>query len=86
MLDVFSTLSTWYSLQQPPRTVCPELVHASMDRKYGFFMVEEPDAHLVSFSRRVLRTLPDGRHVLQSTRTSANDFQRTTRTPGVVAP
>ncbi len=86
ILDVFSTISTYYSLQQPPRQVCDAIVHPSMDRKYGLFMVEEPNAHHVSFSRKILRTLPDGRHILQSTRTSANDFQRTSRTPGVVAP
>ncbi len=86
ILDLFTTISTWMSLQQPPIAVCTELVNSAMDRKYGLFMVDEPDAHLVSFSRRVLRTLPDGRHILQSTRTSANDFQRTSRTPGVVTP
>ncbi len=86
MLDVFTGISNYMANQQPPIAVCPELVHASMDRKYGVFMIDEPDKHLVSFSRKILRTLPDGRHVLQSTRTSANDFQRTSRTPGVVAP
>lgn len=86
LLDVLTTISDWMANQQPPIPVCPELVHASMDRKYGVFQIDEPDAHLMSIHRKVLRTLPDGRHILQSTRTSANDFHRAPRSPGVVSP
>lgn len=86
LLDVFTSISDYMAKQQPPIGVCPELIHPSMDRQYGVFMLDEPDAHLVSFSRKVLRTLPNGRHILQSTRNSANDFHRTPRSPGVVSP
>lgn len=86
MLDVFTSISTWMSRQQPPIGVCPELVHASMDRQYATLMDDTEDDWAVSFSRRILRTLPNGQHVLQHTRNSANDFQRTPRTPGVVSP
>ena len=43
------------------------------------------DSYWPSFKRKVLRYLPDGRAVLQNTRTSANDFEFTfPRTPGSV--
>lgn len=84
MLDVFTTSTTYYLQQQPPTTLCPQIVNAAMDRQYGFFQADSPDEYLVSISRKVLTTLPDGRLVLQHTRTSANDFQRTPRTPGTV--
>lgn len=86
MLDVFTTITTYFATRQPPLTPCPELVHASMDRRYGIFLSDTPDDYLESVSRKVLTTLPNGRLVLQHTRTSANDFKRTPRTPGVVAP
>ncbi len=85
VLDVLATSSTYLLLQWKPTPVfCPALVHPSIDGKYGFFLEENPDEHLVSISRKVLDTLPDGRLLLQHTRTSANDFHRTPRTPGVV--
>ncbi|MEO5590247.1 MAG: DUF4876 domain-containing protein [Gemmatimonadaceae bacterium] len=84
MLDVFTTSNTYYLQQQPPTTLCPQIVNAAMDRQYGFFQADSPDEYLVSISRKVLTTLADGRLVLQHTRTSANDFQRTPRTPGTV--
>lgn len=84
ILDVFGTSTTWFALQQPPITTCSQLVNAAMDRQYGFFLVEAPDDYLISVSRKILMTLPNGQLVLQHTRTSANDFQRTPRTPGVV--
>jgi len=86
ILDVFTSISTWMSRQQPPIGVCPELVHASMDRQYATLQQDSEHDWAVSFSRRVLRTLPNGQHVLQYTRNSANDFQRTPHTPGVVSP
>jgi len=43
------------------------------------------DWYWPSFKRKVVRYLPDGRAVLQNTRTSAQDFEYTfPRTPGVV--
>jgi hypothetical protein len=84
LLDVFTSISNWMSLQQPPVATCSELVHSSMDRKLGVLMVENATKHQVSISRKVLRTLPDGRRVLQSTRSSANDFHRTPLNPGVI--
>jgi hypothetical protein len=47
-------------------------------------LAEEPNRYLVSISRKVLRTLPDGRRVLQSTRSSVNDFHRTPLSPGAI--
>lgn len=86
MLDTYTTISTYYANKQPPLIACPQLLNAAMDRKYGIFLGDTPDDYLISASRKVLTTLPDGRLVLQHTRTSANDFKRTPRTPGVVAP
>nr|MBA3406006.1 DUF4876 domain-containing protein [Gemmatimonadaceae bacterium] len=84
MLDVLTTANTFLTQQQPPIIFCPQMVNAAIDRRYGFFQADTPDEYLVSISRKVLTTLPDGRFVLQHTRTSANDFQRTPRTPGTV--
>ena len=61
LLDVFTSISNWMSLQQPPVATCSELVHSSMDRKLAILMVESATKHQISISRKVLRTLPDGR-------------------------
>jgi hypothetical protein len=84
VLDVFATTTTYYLTRQPPLTLCDAMVNVALDRKHGFFLEERDDDYLFSMSRKVLATLPDGRKLLQHTRTSASDFQRTPRTPGTV--
>jgi len=83
MFDVMATGST-YQLNNPANTLCPQLLNVTMDRKAGWFVEDSPTDFLRSLSRKILTTLPNGRVILQNTRTSANDFQRTPRTPGVV--
>lgn len=65
-------------------SVCPQQVNAAIDRKEGYLLRDDRRDFAVSLSRKMLTTLPNGRVVLQHTRTSANDYKRTPRTPGVV--
>jgi len=83
LFDVMATGNT-FQLNNPANTLCPQLLNVGMDRSGGWFLDDSPDGYSRSISRKVLTTLPDGRFVLQHTRTSANDFQRTPRTPGTV--
>jgi len=67
----------------PTRDYCRPLVTPSLDAAPAF--LPYVDYYSPSMQRRVLRRLPDGRAVLQNTRTSVNDFVLTTpRTPGSV--
>jgi hypothetical protein len=86
LLDIFLTSTTWFAEQQPPYTECPRLVHPSIDRRHGYFLREGENEYAVSQSRKVLTTRPDGRHVLQHTRSSADDFRRGSRSPGRIVP
>ncbi len=84
LLDVMTAMNTYYFSMQPPVVFCDVMIHPSLDREYGFLLHEGLDQWAFSISRKVLGTLPDGRPLLQHTRTSANDYHRTPRTPGVV--
>jgi hypothetical protein len=83
VLDVFASANT-YEVDDPSLTKCPQMLNTVFDRRAGVFFQPGNTEYLVSVSRKVLATLPDGRPILQSTRTSASDFHRTSRTPGVV--
>ncbi|MHB1225165.1 MAG: DUF4876 domain-containing protein [Gemmatimonadaceae bacterium] len=82
IIDVFTTVSVWYRTQ-PDVRMCPQLVNAGIDRKYGWLLGDESEWD-VSASRRVLMTLPGDRVVLQNTRSTAADFENSQRTPGTV--
>lgn len=84
VLDVFATRTTYLLTVRPPVTLCSSMVNAAMDREHGFFLADGTEEHKVSVSRKVLATLPDGRRLLQHTRSTANDFERSPRTPGTV--
>ncbi len=84
ILDVLVSSSTYVLNVQPPPVFCDAMISTVIDRSQGFFLGDSPDEYKVSISRKVLGTLPDGRPLLQHTRTSANDYHRTPRTPGVV--
>jgi hypothetical protein len=69
--------------KDPRYTDCSPLVSPVFDAAPA--MLPYADFYSSSFKRKVLRYLPDGRAVLQNTRTSAQDFEFTfPRTPGVV--
>ena len=82
ILDVISLLSTF----QFTRPLCPQMVHRNFDRYRSRLMVEtvgsELDAGRWSVQRKVAYIRPDGRKILQHTRTSNADFFLGLRTPG----
>ncbi len=82
--DILATSTTYFESLQPPPTFCNSMIHPLFDRQTAVLLGDGPDEYRVSISRKVLMTLPDGRPLLQHTRTSANDYQRTPRTPGRV--
>jgi hypothetical protein len=60
--------------------LCPQLVHGSFDRQAAILLGGRD--YYYSAQRRVLYTSPDGRALLQHTRTSARDFVKLLRDPG----
>lgn len=71
ILDVFSS---WLrpELEVGINSRCSEIVNAKFDRQSGAFIGEDAT---YGIQRRVFATLPDGRKILQRTKTSARDFQ-----------
>jgi hypothetical protein len=62
---------------------CHPWVHPNFDRDWGPYILGDSDERwLFSANRRVAAVLPDGRKVLQHSRTSAVDFYVGERTPG----
>jgi hypothetical protein len=61
-------------------TPCPQLVHERFDRQESTALGSGD--HYYSYQRPVLYRLPNGRAVLQHTRTSARDFVKLRRNPG----
>ena len=84
VMDVFATANTYLLNQQPPLQLCTEMLTPALDREHGFFLHAGDTDWQVSVSRKVLARASNGRLILQHTRTSANDFERTTPSPGVV--
>ena len=64
------------------RLLCDRLVNESFDHQAALILDSGAGN---SIHRRVLGTMPTGRHILQRTRTSAVDLERGPRTPGRVA-
>jgi hypothetical protein len=77
VLDIATFRLTRNYSAYPP---CPQLIHPRFDRQEAILM--GPEDYHYSAQRRVLYTLPDGRAVLQHTRTSARDFVKLRRNPG----
>ena len=77
VLDVATFRNTVNYSGYPP---CPQLVHPNFDRQEAILLGSGD--YQYSAQRRVLYTLPDGRAVLQHTRTSARDFVKLLRNPG----
>ena len=69
---------TWRSKSYTSYGPCP-MVHDDFDRQEAIIL-GDPDTR--SGHRPILFTTPDGRAVLQHTRTSARDFVAHQRTPG----
>ena len=77
------SLSLFDSGPYPGYAECPRLVNAIFDAQPA--MLPVADFFAASMQRKVARVLPDGRRVLQNTRTSSVDFIFTfPRTPGHV--
>jgi len=79
ILDVAAFASTY-----PPRVGrwCDPFVHRRFDRREGYHLLHGEGAWLTSVNRKVAGVLPDGRKVLQHTRSSDTDFAVGERTPG----
>jgi hypothetical protein len=83
LLDVYASTADWTSWGYvPPGPACLEETNRRFDNLPGpaSALVDYPGA--LSFQRRVLYVLPDGRKVLQDTDTSMEDFVKAVRTPG----
>jgi len=64
-------------------TWCDPWVHPIIHRDWGPYIVESSDqGYLRSINRRIAGSLPDGRVILQHTRSSLADFAIGERTPG----
>ena len=84
LLDVLSARLTPEAMagtSLPP--YCAQHVHANFDRQRA--QLHELEGVIYTVQRRVLGVLPDGRVILQRTKTSSRDFHaRTPATPGKV--
>jgi hypothetical protein len=72
---------TSFGWNSPLVTWCGPFVHPSFDRRHGEFFSRD---WLRSNNRRVAAVLPDGRKILQHSRTSELDFYLGPRTPGEI--
>jgi hypothetical protein len=84
VLDVAVLEDPLWVIDQLPSSsgACEKLIAESFD--HSPFHDLPPSREIVSTHRKVLTTLPDGRHVLQRTRTSALDFEVRAYSPGTV--
>jgi hypothetical protein len=62
--------------------LCPNPIHDNFDRQTAVIIRGSAEGSHYSAHRRILYTLPDGRAILQHTRTSARDFVWALRSPG----
>jgi len=77
--DKIVEVVTWRSTANYGTPPCPRMVHERFDRQEA--MILDPQS-VESGQRPIIFTTPDGRAVLQHTRTSARDFVPRQRTPG----
>ena len=84
-----SILDVWVGTSEVPAGVsvtnnppCLETAHRSFERLPGPAYRHGQFATGISYQRRILYVLPDGRKVLQDTNTSMFDFVKAARTPG----
>ncbi len=78
ILDVVSLLGNWHGFEYP---FCPHMVHSTFDRSAARLIVFEVQAGAYSIQRKVALVRPDGRKILQDTRTSHADLFYGLRTP-----
>ena len=85
VLDAVSFPHDWTtSTAYTPPPACLEDLHRTFERLPGPASAHGDYEAGVSFQRRVLHVLPDGRKVLQDTDTSMEDFVKAPRSPGWV--
>jgi hypothetical protein len=86
ILDVFSTVfdaKTEASAAAQFGPLCPQLVNRAFERESGsFFGPDDKTDFKYSESRKVIGTTADGRSIVQSTRSSAEDFTKAPFSPG----
>ena len=83
IVDVFTYTTDWTTMGWVPSDpACLEETNRRFDRLAGPAHAHSDFSDAVSFQRRVLYVLPDGRKVLQDTDTSMEDFVKAVRTPG----
>lgn len=87
-VDIVDALSTHAQAgsSTPGWRRCDHLIHPRFDRRSGFLLRGADDEYLTSQSRKVLYLDESGRPVLQHTRSTAADWVRSPRSPGVIAP
>lgn len=80
--DVWVGGEDWTTTSYTPSPACLETAHRSFERLPGPAFAATDFAQSLSYQRRVLTVLPDGRKVLQDTGTSMFDFAKALLTPG----
>ena len=82
VLDVWVGAEDWTTTSYTPPAACLETAHRSFERLPGPAFANSDFPRGLSYQRRILLVLPDGRKVLQDTNTSMFDFVKAPRTPG----
>ena len=82
VLDAWVNIVDWTTFNYSTSLSCLEDLHRSFERLAGPAQMLSDFEQSLSFQRRVLYVLPDGRKVLQDTDTSMEDFVKAVRTPG----
>ena len=82
ILDVWVGAEDWTTTSYTPSPACLDATHRNFERLPGPAFAASDFERSLSYQRRVLLVLPDGRKVLQDTHTSMFDFVKAPRTPG----
>ncbi len=85
VLDAWAMTIDWTTDNfDVPVSACLEDMHRNFERLPGPAGYLSDSDFALSYQRRVLTVLPDGRKILQDTNTSMVDFVKAVRTPGWV--
>jgi hypothetical protein len=82
VLDAWVDVIDWTTYNYSTSLSCLEDLHRSFERLAGPAQMLSDFEQSLSYQRRVVGTLPDGRKLLQDTDTSMEDFVKAQRTPG----
>jgi hypothetical protein len=82
VLDAWAMPIDWTTHNYKATSACLEDMHRNFERLPGPAGYLSDSDFALSYQRRVLTVLPDGRTVLQDTNTSMFDFVKAVRTPG----